>query len=234
MAATSNAPPTGEVSDRERPAAEGPLPVDLPADVGEVLLRLARAVVHATASGRLRTTDLLDFLPREPPAALLAPSAAFVTLHEGGDLRGCVGSLETDVALWETVTSAAVGAAARDPRFFPVTEREISSLLIEVSVLGPPVPLPDPSAFRPGIDGIIVERGGRRGLLLPEVATDQGWNVGEMLDCACRKAGLPEDAWLDARTQLFVFRTARVSDADANDGIATRTADRICPRDSGR
>jgi AmmeMemoRadiSam system protein A len=154
--------------------------------------------------------DLQDILPRAPPPEILAPSAAFVTLHLAGELRGCTGYLGTDRPLWETVVAAAVDAASSDPRFLPVTKREVPSLSIDVSVLGPAVPLLDPSSFRPGIDGLIVERGHHRGLLLPEVATDHGWGLGEMLEATCWKAGLPHDAWRDAGTRVQLFRTARV------------------------
>jgi AmmeMemoRadiSam system protein A len=199
-----------------QPADAGlPPPVALSPEAGAILLHLARIVVAATASGRLRSVDLPSLLPDDPPASLLAPAAAFVTLHRGETLCGCVGSVATDQALWVSVTSAAVSAASRDPRFLPIAEREVPSLTIDVSVLGPREPLGEPSAFRPGIDGVIVERGDRRGLLLPEVATDQGWGAREMLEATCWKAGLPEDAWRDEGTRLFVFRTARVSEAGA-------------------
>jgi len=210
----SPAPPA-EGSTSTPPAAEGPAPVQIAPDAGAMLLRIARAVVAATASGRFRPADLSGFLPREPPPVLLTPCAAFVTLHEGGELRGCVGSLATDRPLWMTVVSAAVAAASRDPRFLPVGEAELPALSIDVSVLGPPVPLPEPSAFRPGVDGLIVERGDRRGLLLPEVATDAGWGAREMLEATCRKAGLPHDAWRDPATCVLVFRTARVSETES-------------------
>jgi uncharacterized protein (TIGR00296 family) len=108
--------------------------------------------------------------------------------------------------------SAAVGAA-RDPRFLPVTEEEVPAISIDVSVLGAIVPLEDLSAFRPGIDGCIVERGILRGQLLPEVATENGWDTRQMLEATCWKAGLDEDAWLDPDTQISVFRTTRVSEA---------------------
>ena len=194
-----------------------PLPVALTSEAGAILLRLARAVVAATASDPPRTADLASVLPPDPPTVLLAPAAAFVTLHQGGELRGCVGCLATDEPLWETVVSAAVSAASRDPRFSPVAEHEVASLTIDVSVLGPAVPLRDPSAFQAGLDGIIVERGGRRALMLPEVATDQGWGVREMLETTCRKAGLSRDAWRDPAARILVFRTARVSEAGDTD-----------------
>lgn len=193
-------------------------PVVLPPEASAILLRIARAAIKAAASGRLDETDRLDLLPADPPAAILAPAAAFVTLHEHGALRGCIGTLVADRPLWVAVASAAVSAATSDPRFLPVAEREVPSLTISVSVLGSPVPLRDPDDFRPGVDGLIVERGGRRGLLLPEVADEAGWGAREMLEATCWKAGLPEDAWREAETRRFTFRTARVSEADDDEG----------------
>ena len=216
MTATPTAPPIGEESASERLAVEGqPPPVALSVEAGVILLRLAWSVVAATASGRLRRADVSRFLPRDPSAEILAPAAAFVTLYRGGDLRGCMGCLDFERPLWESVASAAASVATQDWRFPTVTEGEVPSLSIDVSVLGPPVPLTDPSGFRPGVDGLIVERGGRRGLLLPEVASDAGWGFREMLEATSWKAGLPEDAWRDERTHVFVFRTARVSEVNA-------------------
>ena len=129
-----------------------------------------------------------------------------------------MGSLVAEQPLGEAVISAAASAAARDPRFYPVSEDELAAITIAVSVLGPAVPLRDAAAFRPGIDGIIVARDGRRALLLPEVATDQGWGAREMLDAVCEKAGLEGHAWHDPRTRLSVFRTVRVSESEARVG----------------
>jgi len=213
MTAMPNAPPVGDVSTSEPPTVAGlPPSVALSPEAGVILLRLARDVVAATASGRLSGADLAGFLPPDPPADILAPSAAFVTLHEDGELRGCVGSLDPGQPLWQTVAWAAVAASARDSRFDPVCASEVPSLRIDVSVLGPAVPLTDPAAFRPGIDGVIVERDSWRGLLLPEVATDQGWGAREMLEGTCWKAGLPRDAWRDPQTSVLVFRTARIGE----------------------
>jgi AmmeMemoRadiSam system protein A len=129
-----------------------------------------------------------------------------------------MGSLVAEQPLGDAVASAGMSAAVRDPRFVPVTECELPTIHIDVSVLGPAIPLRDPAAFRPGIDGIIVARDGRRALLLPEVATDQHWGAREMLDAVCEKAGLEGHAWHDPRTHLFVFRTVRVSEAEVPAG----------------
>lgn len=208
-----------------------PAPVVLDPETSATLLRIAREAVTAAATHRgPRPTRRVGASPPGAPesaapppspagsAALDQPGAAFVTLTEHGSLRGCMGSLEAEQPLGEAVASAGASAAVRDPRFFPVTEGELATIHIDVSVLGPAVPLRDPAAFRPGVDGIIVAREGRRALLLPEVATDQGWDARAMLDAVCEKAGLEGHAWHDPRTRLFVFRTVRVSEVEAPAG----------------
>ncbi len=150
----------------------------------------------------------------QPPAALNEPAAAFVTIHERGELRGCIGLMRFDVPLWINVREAAAAAALDDPRFLPVDESELPALELEVSVLDPPVPLPDPAGFVAGRHGIVVERGMRRALLLPQVATEMGWDASQMLDAVCRKANLPKDAWRDPSTQLFVFESTCFSQAE--------------------
>lgn len=197
-----------------------PAPVALDPETAAALLQIARDAVTAAAMHRSMARLPSPAGPPSPATttALDEPGAAFVTLTELGSLRGCMGSLVAEQPLGEAVASSGASAAVRDPRFLPVTERELAAIHIDVSVLGPPVPLRDPSAFRPGIDGIIVARDGRRALLLPEVATDQGWGAREMLDAVCEKAGLEGHAWHDPRTRLFVFRTVRVSEAEAPAG----------------
>ncbi len=147
--------------------------------------------------------------------ALLDPGAAFVTLHEHGELRGCIGLMRFEIPVWMNVRDAAVAAALDDPRFMPVQAIEVPALALEISVLEPPVELPDPSGFQVGRHGIVVERGLRRGLLLPQVAAEQGWGAEEMLDAVCRKAGLPGDAWRDPGTKLYVFESVCFGDGEA-------------------
>jgi len=203
-----------------------PEPVTLDPEVAGELLRIARDAVTAAATRRgVRAAAVGASLPGASTAgpqlspaasaALAQPGAAFVTLTEHGSLRGCIGSLVANEPLGRAVASAGASAAVRDPRFMPVTERELPSIHIDVSVLGPAGPLRDPMVFRLGIDGIIVVRDGRRALFLPEVATDQGWGAEEMLDAVCEKAGLNRHPWHDPRTQLFAFRTVRVSETEA-------------------
>ena len=183
-----------------------PVARDLADEARDRLLRLARAALAATTGAgttaavdeALRAVDDLD-----------DPAAVFVTLTKGGELRGCIGTLHPDRRLADAVVWGAVSAARRDPRFRPVEAAELPAIEIEISVLGAPVPLDDPTRFRPGIDGVIVERGGRVAILLPEVANRFRWGAAEMLAAVCSKAGLHHDAWRDSGTGLTRFRTVR-------------------------
>jgi AmmeMemoRadiSam system protein A len=176
---------------------------DLQPSDRRTLLAFARAAVEAAARGERRPA--LDDATLTP--ALTEAAAAFVTLHERGELRGCIGLMRYEVPLWINVRDAATAAALDDPRFLPVTESEVPALEVEVSVLEPPVELPNPDGFEAGRHGIVVERGMNRALLLPQVATEMGWGAEQMLEAVCRKAGLSGDAWRDAQTGLFVFES---------------------------
>ena len=167
------------------------------------LLALARAAVEAAA--RRDPKPALD--PAALTPGLLAPAAAFVTIHEHGELRGCIGMMRFDVPLWENVREAAAAAALDDPRFLPIAESELPALELEVSVLDPLVELRDPAEFVAGRHGIVVERDGRRALLLPQVAAEMGWDAEQMLEAVCHKAHLPGQAWRDAATRLYVFES---------------------------
>jgi AmmeMemoRadiSam system protein A len=170
------------------------------------LLELARAAI-TVASGAAPSAALDEAIAAGPLPSF--PAAAFVTLLEDGELRGCMGTLDPDGEAWQAVVDTAGWAARRDPRFPPLQAQEVAALEVGVSILGPMVELPDPSRFRPGIDGIVISRDGRRGLLLPEVADEVGHGATDMLDAVCRKAGLARDSWRDPRSRLWVFRTLR-------------------------
>ena len=165
------------------------------------LLRWARQAIDVAIRGapdqRIDEAELSD--------DLRAPRAAFVTLTEAGELRGCIGRLDPGRPLWESVVHAAVNAAIADPRFAPVELDELGRIRLEISVLDPPVEITDPAEFDPAVHGIIVERGPRRGLLLPKVGAQHGWSREQTLAAACWKADLPLDAWRDPETRLLVF-----------------------------
>jgi uncharacterized protein len=124
-------------------------------------------------------------------------SGAFVTLKRGGQLRGCIGTLQCRGPLAEEIARVAASAALEDPRFPPLTAAELDGLDVEVSVLGPleEVDPSDPGAIVIGRHGLVVEQGRRRGLLLPQVATEWGWDREQFLAQTSVKAGLPPDAW---------------------------------------
>lgn len=136
-------------------------------------------------------------------AALRA--GAFVSLYRHGELRGCIGHLDADRDLGAVVAEMAVAAAAKDPRFGPVQATELGELRFEISVLTP-CARARPEDVVVGRDGVLVRRGRRQGVLLPQVATEYGWERETLLDMTCRKAGLPDRAWREADTALFTFQ----------------------------
>jgi len=163
------------------------------------IVAIARAAVRGAVTGRA---------PVHPPVTDLPDaSGAFVTLKKNGELRGCIGTLECRRPLDEEVARVAVSAAREDPRFPPVGVAELDELDVEVSVLGPLEPIDpfDPGAIVIGRHGLVVEQGPRRGLLLPQVATEWKMDREAFLAQTCAKAGLPADAW---RRGAQVYRFA--------------------------
>jgi AmmeMemoRadiSam system protein A len=156
------------------------------------LVELARSAVYQAIAGTRPQGPRPEDLQGVPEA-----SGAFVTLKRDGQLRGCIGTLECRAPLPDEIARVAVSAALEDPRFAPVRPAELDDLDIEVSVLGPlePIDPADPSAIEIGRHGLVVEQGPRRGLLLPQVATEWGWDRDTFLAQTCRKAGLPADCW---------------------------------------
>ena len=176
-------------------------PDRLDAAEGRRLLALAREAIRSHLAGE----------PGPATPAGEPTRAVFVTLlrREDGALRGCIGHVEARAPLSAAVARAAVLAATRDPRFAPVERAELESLRIGVSVLSPFEPA-SPEAVEPGVHGVLVNWRGSRGLLLPQVASEHGWDRETLLDHACLKAGAPAGAWRDADATLLVF-TARVA-----------------------
>ena len=168
------------------------------------LLRVARESIAAHFARR--RSDL-------PAAtgALAEERGAFVTLHRrDGELRGCVGLLRSDRSLLDTVAQMAVAAAVKDGRFAPVTAAELADLRIEISALGPLEPI-RPEDVEVGRHGLVIGHEGRRGVLLPQVAVEHGWDRETFLAHTCWKAGLPEDTWRRRGVELLGF-TATVFD----------------------
>jgi AmmeMemoRadiSam system protein A len=152
------------------------------------LLRLARQALEARVQKAPPP-------PVEYGGALDWPCGAFVTIHYRGDLRGCLGRIEVTAPLADTIAHLAAVVSDSDPRFNPVSARELSDISLEISVLTPEEEVRSIDQIEIGRHGLIIEQGHRRGLLLPQVATEHGWNRETFLDHTCRKALLPTDAW---------------------------------------
>jgi len=163
------------------------------------LLALARSTINA----RLKNEPLPDDPP--PSGPLLENRGAFVTLSLDGALRGCIGHVIGSEPLWSSVRSNAINAAFRDPRFSPLTDEEFGSIEIEVSALTPLWTVSSPGEITIGRDGLIIERGIHRGLLLPQVAERYGWTPEEFLDQTCRKAGMAPGCWRKEDAEVSAF-----------------------------
>jgi AmmeMemoRadiSam system protein A len=161
---------------------------------------------------------------RAPAADVTAPldvtRGAFVSIHRGATLRGCLGRITCDWAVGRVVAHLAEAVADSDPRFEPVTSAELDELHIEVSVLTPEREA-TPEEIDVGRHGLIVERGRDRGLLLPQVAVEHDWDAITFLRHTCLKAGLPPDAW-QADARLFVFEAQVFGELGARRRETTR------------
>jgi uncharacterized protein (TIGR00296 family) len=175
---------------------------------GAFLIKLARETIE-----KLLHSGGAISLPEDAPEKLKENAGVFVTLetYPEHDLRGCIGYPEPSLPLLEATVKAAVSAAREDPRFPPLLEGELENTLIEVTVLTPPelIEIKSPRDYLDNIeigrDGLIVEKGFHRGLLLPQVPVDQNWSREDFLSHACIKAGLMGDCWLDGDTKVYKF-----------------------------
>jgi AmmeMemoRadiSam system protein A len=183
----------------------------LSSDDCRALLDLARRAISIAIIEK----RIPDFSPYR--TALSEPAGAFVTLHRDGQLRGCVGQVESADPLTETVVRAAISAALHDSRFPAVEADEIGRLEIEISVLSSPEPIV-PEEIVAGRHGLMVVNGEKRGLLLPQVATERRWSSQRFLEETCAKAGLPRDAWRAPSTRVLAFVADAFSDATVRAG----------------
>jgi uncharacterized protein len=184
-----------------------------------------RALVEI-ARRAIRSAVLEKRLPDVPScsAALSEPRGAFVSLYHGGELRGCVGQIENPGPLADVVARSAINAALYDSRFAPVGAAEIAGLEIEISVLGALEQI-SAEAIIVGRHGLMVVRGSKRGLLLPQVASERQWSGLRLLEETCAKAGLARDAWRDPATQVLAFTAEIFSEREQR--IAAESRDRV-------
>jgi len=153
-------------------------------------------------------------LPEVLPEVLKERRGAFVTLTVETCLRGCIGRVQPDQPLQSMIPAVACLAAFADPRFPPVGAHELAALVIEISLLSPPVAVIDPSDVVVGRHGLAIASRGRRGLLLPQVAIEYAWSREEFLDQVCVKAGLPAGAWREPGASLQSFTAEVFSESE--------------------
>ncbi len=164
----------------------------------QILLEMARKAILEHLTGEKAEYP-------EPTETLRQKCGAFVTLHENGNLRGCIGYVIPIKPLYQTVKEVAVSAAFEDPRFPPLHRDEYEKIDIEISALSPLRRIDDINEIKVGTHGIMIRRGYSSGLLLPQVATEQGWDLETFLTHTCYKAGLPGNCWKDRHTSIEVF-----------------------------
>ena len=176
------------------------------------LLRLARlAITEAVSHGQV-----LEAIPTD--GIFSEQRGVFVTLHIGERLRGCVGVVEPEHSLGDSVVRCATGAAMRDPRFPAMRSHELSRLQIEISLLSTPRPI-RPEEIEIGSHGLLIVQGSHRGLLLPHVAVAHQLTVQQFLAEACRKAQVPPEAWRDSGTRLLGFTCEVFSNVAASQNL---------------
>ena len=139
-------------------------------------------------------------------------SGAFVSVYVDGRLRGCIGNFREDQYLWEVVQKMAVHASTQDPRFPPIQLSEASTFRCEISALTPAMLIKDIEDIKVGRDGLIIEQGYNRGVLLPQVPVEHQWDRDEFLAQTCIKAALPYNAWSHPDTKIFRFQAIVFSD----------------------
>jgi uncharacterized protein len=196
----------------------------IPLDEGTRLVRLAReSIVTAFANAQ---------------PTLTGPSlraGVFVTISMHGELRGCIGFTDAVMPAYEAVVEVARAAAFHDPRFPPLQENELPDIMIEVSVLTVPkqIKVKEANEYHKlivvGRDGLIIKAGYRSGLLLPQVAVEEGWDVAEYLRYLCMKAGLPHNAWSQRDTKIYSFQAQVFSESEQ--GVVEKKHGTVHPSD---
>jgi AmmeMemoRadiSam system protein A len=165
----------------------------------ETLLDIVRKTIEARLTGK----SIPEF--QLGSEVLKEKKGAFVTLKKHNHLRGCIGRIEARKPLYKTVGEMAMAAAFDDPRFPPLKLDELKNLAVEISVLSQLKEVKDIDEIAVGIHGLYITKGFHSGLLLPQVATEYGWDRSTFLQETCYKAGLHGDAWKDKDTKIYIF-----------------------------
>jgi len=177
------------------------------AEEQNILLSEAREAITAKLEKRkpFWENENEDNKIKNKDSNLFVPCGAFVTLHIGKNLRGCIGRMTANMPLIETVRLMAKEAAFGDPRFPPLNKNELPNIHIEISALSPMTPCSDPRKIIVGVHGLYLTGRGRSGVLLPQVPVEQNWSLDEYLEYICIKAGLPPGSYDDKDTVLQTF-----------------------------
>jgi uncharacterized protein len=173
-----------------------------------LLLKIARETIMNKILGTAQADHNID----DP--ILNIECGAFVTIHNKGELRGCIGNIIAETPLWLTVSNMAVQASTADPRFPPLSAGELEEIDIEISALSPLWKTEDLDDIEIGKHGILIKKGFNQGLLLPQVATEHGFNRMEFLEHTCMKAGLPGDCYKSGGCEIHIFSATVFGEKD--------------------
>jgi uncharacterized protein len=174
--------------------------IDLPPSSQKRLLELSRQTLESFVRGAVNNAEKID-----DPRLLNSDYGAFVSLHRRAELRGCIGTCFPSGPLYETVIEMTEAAASRDRRVAAIAPGELPEIRIDISVLSPLESVAEPLALEIGKHGLYITSGAHRGVLLPQVATQYGWDMETFLAQTCVKAGLPKDAWKRPKTKISSF-----------------------------
>jgi AmmeMemoRadiSam system protein A len=174
--------------------------IDIPPLSQKRLIALSRQTLECFVRGAADTDETID-----DPCLLQSHYGAFVSLHRREELRGCIGTCFPTNPLYETVIEMTEAAASRDRRVAAIASSELSEIRIDISVLSPLQPVSDPLRLEIGTHGLYVASGGKHGVLLPQVATQYGWDMETFLSQTCVKAGLLKNAWKQPETKVSSF-----------------------------
>lgn len=174
-------------------------------DEKSTLLRISRFTLDKWVREKKYPSEK-ELQEYEITAGMEQKAGVFVSLHKLGELRGCIGYVTGTTTILHAVIENSVNASAKDIRFPPVTEDELDMVDIEISVMTPMEEVDDIETIEVGRDGLVIERGFHKGLLLPQVAPEWGWDKYEFLENACRKAGLPTDAYEKKDVKIYRFQ----------------------------
>jgi len=187
----------------------GKMSFSLSNDAKRFLIRIALDAIISKFKQQRLTINTSNI-----PDELNFKAGCFVTIQKNGALRGCIGNFREDKNIVENVAEMALQAAFNDVRFPPLSENELEQITIEISVLSPMIPVNSFDEIVIGRDGLYITKYFNSGVLLPQVATEHGWDVTEFLEYTCLKAGLPKNAYEDTDTKIYRFEALVFSEKD--------------------